>query len=123
MTAQLLKRDGQPEWAILPYDEYLRLLEAAEMQADVESYDEAITDSEEETVPHEVVQRLVAGESPLRIWREYRGLSQTVLARTAGITPAYLSQMESGSRQGTTRTLRKIAKALDVDLDDLTVDE
>lgn len=123
MTAQVIKRGGKPEWAVLPYDEYLRLLEAAEMQADVESYDAAMTDAEEETVPHEIVRRLVAGESPLRVWREYRGLSQTVLARAAGITPAYLSQMESGSRQGTTRTLRKIAKVLDIDLDDLTADE
>lgn len=75
------------------------------MQADLESFDEAIVDSEEEAVPHEVVQRLVAGESPLRVWREYRRLSQAVLARAAGITPAYLSQMENNSRQGTTRTL------------------
>ena len=123
MTAQVIRRGGKPEWAVLPYDEYLRLLEAAEMQADVESYDAAVADSDEETVPHEVVRQLASGESPLRVWREYRGLSQAALAKAAGITPAYLSQMEGGMRQGTTRTLCKLAKALNVDLDDLTEDE
>ena len=38
----------------------------------------------------------------------------------AGIGVGYLSQIETGERKGTVDTLKKIAAALDVDLDDLT---
>jgi len=62
MTAQVIRRNGKPECAVPPYEEYLRLLEAAESQADAESFNEAITESGEETVPHKVVRRLVAGK-------------------------------------------------------------
>ena len=73
-----------------------------------------------ETVPHELVRRLLAGESPVRVWREHRGLSLRQLTERAGIGVGYLSQIENGARKGTVATLKKIATALDVDLDDLT---
>ena len=38
----------------------------------------------------------------------------------AAIGIGYLSQIENGERKGTVGTLKKIAAALDVDLDDLT---
>ena len=41
----------------------------------------------------------------------------TELAKRAGISGAYLSQIESGVREGTGATLKKLAKALGVDLD------
>ena len=41
MTVQIICRDGQPEWAVLPYAEYEALVEAAEMLADMRTYDEA----------------------------------------------------------------------------------
>ena len=31
MTVQIIERNGEPEWAILPYDAYLQLIEQAEM--------------------------------------------------------------------------------------------
>jgi transcriptional regulator with XRE-family HTH domain len=33
---------------------------------------------------------------------------------------AYLSQIETGARKGTTATMKKLAEALGIDLDDLT---
>jgi len=41
------------------------------------------------------------------------------LAKAADIPPPYLSQLESGIRAGSVETLRRIAKALRVTLDDL----
>ncbi|HJU16961.1 MAG TPA: helix-turn-helix transcriptional regulator [Stellaceae bacterium] len=72
-----------------------------------------------ETVPIELVDRLLAGENPIQVWREYRGLNLTALAAAAGIGKGYLSQLESGERQGPVGTLKPIAAALRVDLDDL----
>ena len=75
---------------------------------------------DQERLPGEMVHRLVAGENPVRIWREYRGLSQRALAARAGLNFAYLSQIETGVRKGTVATKRKLAETLGVDLDDLT---
>ena len=41
------------------------------------------------------------------------------LADRAGISPSYLSQIESGKRDGSFTTIAMIARALDIDLDDL----
>ena len=73
----------------------------------------------EELIPQEILDRLVAGEKPIKVWREFRGLTQARLAELAGIKKAYLSQIESGQRKGTVATLRALARALKLDLDDL----
>ena len=75
---------------------------------------------EQESVPAEFVDRLIAGENPVKLWREHRGLSQRALAAQAGLNFAYPSQIETGARNGTVATMKKLAQALAVDLDDLT---
>ena len=121
---QLIVRDGKPEWAVLPYDMYLRLVEEAEMLQDVRDYDAAkaaLASGEEELVPGEVVFALLDGENPIKVWRNYRGLTQVELAREAGISVPYLSQIETNKRTGTTEVLRAIAKALKLTLDDIVL--
>ena len=46
-------------------------------------------------------------------------MTQRQLARSAGINPLYLSQIERGRRTGSARTLSALAVALGVDVDDL----
>jgi transcriptional regulator with XRE-family HTH domain len=46
-------------------------------------------------------------------------MTQSQLARVAGISVPYLSQLESGKRKGSTEVLSAIAKALDLTLDDI----
>lgn len=119
---QLIERDGKPEWAVLPYDEYLKLLEQAEMLEDIRDYDMAkaeIERGEDELIPAEVVYAILDRENPIKVWREYRGLTQQQLADTAGISKPYLSQIETGKRTGTTEILSAIAKALNVSLDEV----
>jgi DNA-binding Xre family transcriptional regulator len=74
---------------------------------------------DQEWVPIGVVDRLIARENPVRVWREHRGHSLRQLAERAAIGIGYLSQIENGERTGTVETLKKIVAALDVDLDDL----
>lgn len=75
---------------------------------------------EQERVPIGVVDRLIARENPVRVWREHRCHSLRQLAERAGVGIGYLSQIENGERKGTVGTLKKIAAALYVELDDLT---
>jgi len=42
------------------------------MLDDIKAFDASLV-QDEELMPHEVLQRLVAGESKLKVWREYRG--------------------------------------------------
>ncbi len=72
-----------------------------------------------ETVPIEVVDRLLAGENQLRVWREYRGMTAAKLAAAVGITPAHVSKLESGKGEPSVSLLRKLAKVLAVQLEEL----
>jgi hypothetical protein len=101
VSAQILKKDGKPEWAVLPYDECRKLLEAAEVAEDVVVYRAAQAMPEEELVPADVVNRILDGESVVTVWREHRGMTQTALAKAAGLSTAYVSQIEAGKRVGT----------------------
>jgi DNA-binding XRE family transcriptional regulator len=122
MSVQIIEKDGNPEWAVLPYETYLRLVEEAEMLQDVRDYDatvEAIEQGEVELIPGEVVYAILDGENPIRVWREYRGLTQKQLAEAANISKPYLSQLETGKRTGTTEVLTAVANALNLSLDDI----
>lgn len=116
MNVQIIKKDGQPEWAVIPYADYQRLLEAAEDQEDIRAIEQHNPD--EEGVPHEVVKRLF-NENPVRVWREYRGLSLAELAQFCNVSAPAISQIENGHRRPSVRLLQALAAALDVDMDDL----
>ena len=123
---QIIERDGKPEWAILPYEEYLQLIEQAELLEDIRDFDEisaAIERGDEELIPAEVVNAILDGKNPLKVWREYRGLTQQQLADIVRISKPYLSQIEAGKRKGTTDVLSAIAKALDVSLEQVASTE
>ena len=121
MSVQVIEKNGQIEWAVIPYPEYQKLLDAAEMLEDIRAYDEAKASIKagEELIPSQVVYALLDGENPLRVWREYRRLTQQQLAEKAGISKPYLSQLEGGKRRGTTEVLTRLAQALAVNLEDL----
>ncbi len=123
MSVQVILKEGQPEYAVIPYETYVRLVEDAEMLADIRHYDAAIQSlaEGEELVPSEVVYALLDGANPIRIWRENRGLTQVELAAKAGISASYLSQLESGKRDGTTEVLGALAAALSLTLDELVI--
>jgi len=98
----------------------LKLIEQAEFLEDIRDFDEmsaAIERGEEELIPAEVVHAILDGKNPIKVWREYRSLTQQQLAGKAGISKPYLSQLETGKRTGTTDVLSAIAKALDVSLE------
>lgn len=109
-------KTGKPEFAVLPIADYEALLEAAEMAEDVAAFDAGAGD---EILPVATSDRLLAGESPLRVFRELRDLTQTQLAAAAGIPQTTISKIETGERIGTVDNLSRLAAALHVDLEDL----
>jgi len=122
MSVKILETNGKPAFAVLPIDEYRKLLELAEDAKDAEALHRAAkryTAGKEETIPLAVVDRLLAGESPIRVWREHRGMTAAMLAETIGVTPAHISKLETGKGEPSIGLLRKLAAALEVDLDSL----
>ena len=103
MNVQIIERDGNPEWAVIPYKEYIRLVAEAEMSQDVQDYDaalQAVAEGAEELIPAQIVYAILDGEHPIRVWREYRQLTQQQLAAAAGISTPYLSQLELANVRG-----------------------
>jgi DNA-binding XRE family transcriptional regulator len=67
----------------------------------------------------ELVKRLSAGEHPIRVWRAHRGLTREGLAAAAGVSPSYLTEIETRRKPGSFEAIAKIAAALRISLDDI----
>lgn len=106
------------ETVTISREEYDRLQSAAEMLDDVAAYDAAMANLGE-GLPHEYMTRLIDGEAPVRVFRDWRGLTQSALAKASGVNRVQITNIESGLKTGSVATLRKLADALGAPLDDL----
>lgn len=101
---QIIKKDGKPAFAVIPYEEYLGLLPT----------------EEDATVPHEVVSLVIKkGMNLVKAWRTYLGFTQREVAKRAGISQAALSQMEKSTNELRTMTLEKLAHAMGISIEQL----
>ncbi len=106
MDIQIITREGEPEYAVVPWAQYQALLKAA-----------GIT----ERPPHDASVRRAAapdqilpGLDQLRTLREGKGIAIEALARTVGISPSYLALIESGERLPDAAIRRSLAWELTV---------
>jgi DNA-binding XRE family transcriptional regulator len=120
MNVQVIEKNGKPEWAVIPYQEYRKLQEAFEDAEDIQAIKDnlkAIQNGEEITVPGEVTFAILDGIHPVRAWRKYKKIKMNELARKVGISAGYLSQIENNKRNPTVETLKAIAQILEVDVE------
>lgn len=68
-------------------------------------------------LPIELVERMIEGEHPIRIWREHRGLTLREMAEKTGLKYPYLSEIETGKKRGSINAYMAIAQALGVEID------
>ena len=120
MTVQIVDIAGQ-RMAMLPVAEYERLIDIVEDKADLlaAASAERRRAEGEEYLSAEMVDRIMAGESPLRVWRQFRGVTQADLARATGARQAILSEIENGKAQGKPALWRVLADALNLSVDDI----
>jgi len=129
MNAKLrfVERNGKPAFAVVPIKRWRQIVEAledAEDEAVVRDYLDAKARGEaEELIPGAVVHAILGGANRVKVYREWRGLTQVALAKAAGIAPLYVSQIETGRRQPSIRVLRALGRALRLDWDDLVPPE
>lgn len=120
MTVQFVEVAGQ-RMAMLPAQEYERLLEKLEERhefADARAAEHARGEGVE-YLPAEMVNRIMDGESALRVWRQYRGLSAAELGKAVGVVASHMTHLENGTRSGKPLLWRALANALNVDVDDI----
>ena len=92
------------------------------MMSDLQAFDRAtaaLAAGEDELIPARFANRLMDGENPLRVYRDLRGMTQAALAAKAGVGRVTIAEIETGRKQGSIATLRRLADALGVTLDDL----
>jgi DNA-binding XRE family transcriptional regulator len=95
-------------------------LEEMELQRDrLEIMLARIEGANEETIPWEMATRMWDGESRVKVWREHRGLTVRALAEQAGVSASLVSEIETRKKEGSIATLKALAKALRVGLDDI----
>ena len=78
-----------------------------------------LASGEEELMPAEFADRILDGESPLRVWREFRGQTLQALADQVEVSKGYLSEIENGHKDGSVRVMKRVADALGLDLADI----
>ena len=117
---RLARRAISGEVVTMPRARYERLMEEMEELRDIAAARKALAEKDTaEYLPAELVMRELAGEHPVRIWREHRGLTLSALAEKAGLPHGYLSEIENGKKPGSVEAYRKLAAALGLSLDDL----
>ena len=103
---------GRPAFAVISWREYERLTGGDVPDEDLSDealYDRAVAEAEE-SFPIAIVDRIVAGENPIRVYRRHRGMTQKKVAEAAGISPLYLSQIERATRKGSVSTLAALPR-------------
>lgn len=121
MNAEVLTIKGE-KFAIIPlavYEKLIEMIEDAQDVADAKAVEERIAHGEGEYMPAYVVNAILDGESPVKVYRKYRKMTQAELAAEAGLSVDMIKKIESGKSDGSLKSLKAIAAALKVDLEDI----
>jgi ribosome-binding protein aMBF1 (putative translation factor) len=95
--------NGAIQYVVVPYADFLRL-----------------DTHQEKSVPNEVVERVVLGKlTPIRAWREQLGLTQVEVAERLRISQAAFAQVEAADARPRKSTLRRVAQALGLSVEQL----
>ncbi len=123
-NVQFIQTPDGSDLAVLPRADYDRLIAlAADAQEDaaatriVRNSMRAIKEGREVVLPKAVADRLASGDSPVRVIRDWREMTQGALAVAVGISQNYLSEIETGRRKGPAELQKKFARALGVPMD------
>jgi ribosome-binding protein aMBF1 (putative translation factor) len=100
--------DGKPAFAVVPYAEYLELIDSAR-------------NDENFFVPHDVVSASIDGDSMIKAWRQHLGLTQQELAIKVGMSQPALAKLERLDANPRRSTLKKLAEAMDIAVEQLDV--
>jgi DNA-binding XRE family transcriptional regulator len=116
---QIIKTPTGEEMVVLPKAEYDALLsQLDELEEDADN--RAIYDARKAELggvpplPSDVSSAMLRGDRLLKALREWKGMTQSSLAKSSGVSQGFLSDIESGKRVASADTLARIANALEL---------
>ena len=75
----------------------------------------------DKSLPDAVLDELAAAaDHPVKILRKHRGMTQAQLAKKANVSRPYLTEIETGKKEGSLKAMKNLAKALGVSVGTLT---
>ncbi len=84
-------------------------------------YREMTSSGADASLPDDILDQLSAGQDhPVKIIRKYREMTQAELAEASGISRPYLTEIETGKKDGSIRAIKALAGALEVHVGNLT---
>ena len=96
-NAQIIEQNGKPIFAVLPYNEYINLVE------------------DNIYLPHEVVgMTAIDGYSTYKAWRTHLNIKQAEVAEKMGITQSAVAKIEANPEKISNQNRVKFAKALGI---------
>ena len=105
MKYDLLHIQGKP-YVLVPLHDYRDMVSSSKNK---------------DTLPGDVLDALTArAESPVKVMRKHRGFTQKELAERAGISRPYLTEIETGKKDGSLRAMKSLAEVLGVSVGTLT---
>ncbi|MGE4313191.1 MAG: helix-turn-helix domain-containing protein [Pseudobdellovibrionaceae bacterium] len=120
MDYDITHKDGKP-YVLIPLHEYRSRFAkgGAAVAAEKPAPQAAETPAPSVTAKAAKSVKVPKGENPVRFFRGKTGLTQVVLAKKAGISRTYLTEIETGAKNGSIQAMKNIADALGVSIDDL----
>lgn len=119
INPQFIKAPDGSELVVITRAEYDALVNRLdEDEEDVAIFDARMAELQSggaAPLPREVAQLMLNGDSLLKALRKWRDQTQLYLEFKTGLSQSYISDLESGKKQGTPETLRKIADALQIE--------
>jgi ribosome-binding protein aMBF1 (putative translation factor) len=110
MSVQFIRTPAGETMVVLSMAEYNALKKAA----GIDHTDESPLHSSQQHLPDAWMMRIHAGEHPIRVWRDYRGLTLDMLSEKTNVTVDSLRQIEKRQWRPSRRTLRLLAQVLQV---------
>jgi ribosome-binding protein aMBF1 (putative translation factor) len=107
---------------VVPIAEWRRIESMLEDRSDAAAVRAFLRDPQE-MFPDAVVNAILDGAHPIKVFREYRGVSQAALASEVGSSAVYISQLERGVRRASRKLRATLGAALKVEAELLERDD
>jgi DNA-binding XRE family transcriptional regulator len=116
---QIITSPSGEELIVMPRRQYEDLVDALVAR----KAESALAAGGEELLTAEEAAALVAAPAPLAFWRKKRGKTQTELASLIRVSQNFLSDLERGKAKGDVTLYAKLARCLDVSIEDLVPEQ
>ena len=105
---QTIEYEGNPAFVLVPFDIFRKIRPLLDHEAT------------RNAIPHEIVRLNALKDVPMiKAWREYLGMTQSELAKKAGMSQPAIAKLERSGAKLRKATLKKLARAMSLTLEQL----